>query len=96
MATDPPTMESYDVTSAVSLAEREGGDFLDDMLDSMVCGLRKSFYPYYISSMNISTHQVHEGGILGKGFTFQKKGSKLYCEPLATNNCTCIAGIHLC
>ena len=37
MATVLSTMKSHDVTSAVSLVEREGGDVSDDIIDSMVC-----------------------------------------------------------
>ena len=35
-------MESHDVTSAVSLVEREGGDALDDIIDSMVATIASS------------------------------------------------------
>ena len=42
VATVPPTAESRDVTSAVSLVEREGGDVPDEIIDSMVAAVASS------------------------------------------------------
>ena len=39
----PPVTESHDTTAAISLVEREGGDFPDDVIiDSMVAAVTSS------------------------------------------------------
>ena len=42
IATVPPTTESRDTSTAISLVEREGGDVPDDIIDSMVAAVASS------------------------------------------------------